>query len=33
MATKHEVIDEEWKQRTAELIEWAMQNMVNRKDI
>jgi len=33
MATKHEIIGEEWKQRAPELAEWAMQHMVNRKDV
>ncbi|MEE9492479.1 MAG: hypothetical protein V3W04_03785 [Gammaproteobacteria bacterium] len=33
MATKHEIIGEEWHERAAELAEWAMQNMVNRKDV
>lgn len=33
MATKHQIIGEEWKQRAAELAEWAMQSMVNRKDV
>lgn len=33
MATKHEIIGEEWEQRASELAEWAMQNMVNRKDV
>ncbi len=33
MATKHEIIGEEWKQRAPELAEWAMNFMVNRKDV
>ena len=33
MATKHEIIGEEWKQRAPELAEWTMQHMVNRKDV
>jgi len=33
MATKHEIIGEEWKERASDLAEWAMQNMVNRKDV
>ncbi len=33
MATKHEIIGEEWKERAPELAEWAMQYMVNRKDV
>ncbi|MEE9342755.1 MAG: hypothetical protein V3V12_03880 [Gammaproteobacteria bacterium] len=33
MATKHEIIGEEWKARAPELAEWAMQNLVNRKDV
>ena len=33
MATKHEIIGDEWKERASELAEWAMKNMVNRKDV
>ncbi len=33
MASKHEIIGEEWKQRAPELAEWAMQHLVNRKDV
>ena len=33
MATKHEIIGLEWKERAAELAEWAMEKMVNRKDV
>jgi len=33
MATKHEIIGEEWKSRAEELADWAMQNLVNRKDV
>ena len=33
MATKHEIIGEEWKERASELAEWAMKYMVNRKDV
>lgn len=33
MATKHEIIGEEWKERASELAEWAMRQMVNRKDV
>ncbi len=33
MATKHEIIGEEWHERAAELAEWAMQHLVNRKDV
>ncbi len=33
MATKHEIIGEEWKERATELAEWAMDNLVNRKDV
>ncbi len=33
MASKHEIIGEEWKDRAPELAEWAMQHLVNRKDV
>ncbi len=33
MATRHEIIGEEWKERAPELAEWAMQRLVNRKDV
>ena len=33
MATHHEIIGEEWKERSRELAEWAMERMVNRKDV
>lgn len=33
MASKHEIIGEEWKERAPELAEWAMQYLVNRKDV
>ena len=33
MATKHQIIGEEWKSRAEELADWAMQNLVNRKDV
>ncbi len=33
MATHHEIIGEEWKERSRELAEWTMQRMVNRKDV
>ena len=33
MATHHEIIGEEWKERAQELAEWAMKRMVNRKDV
>jgi hypothetical protein len=33
MATKHEIIGEEWAARAPELAEWAMANLVNRKDV
>lgn len=33
MATKHQIIGLEWKERASELAEWAMKNMVNRKDV
>ena len=28
MASKHEIIGEEWKERASELAEWAMENLV-----
>ena len=33
MASKHEIIGEEWKQRAPELTESAMEFLVNRKDV
>ena len=33
MATKHEIIGEEWAQRASELADWAMETLVNRKDV
>ena len=33
MATQHEIVGEEWKSRATELAEWAMQHLVNRKDV
>ncbi len=33
MATRHEIIGEEWKARAPELAEWAMRHLVNRKDV
>ncbi len=33
MATKHEIIGEEWAARAPELAEWAMRRLVNRKDV
>lgn len=33
MATKHEIIGEEWAERAGELAEWAMEKLVNRKDV
>ena len=33
MATHHEIIGEEWKERSRELAEWTMERMVNRKDV
>ncbi len=33
MSTKHEIIGEEWAVRAPELAEWAMQKLVNRKDV
>jgi len=33
MATAHEIIGEEWRARAPELADWAMNNLVNRKDV
>jgi hypothetical protein len=33
MATKHEIIGEEWAARASELAEWAMERLVNRRDV
>lgn len=33
MSSKHEIIGEEWVARAPELAEWAMQRLVNRKDV
>ncbi len=33
MATKHEIIGEEWANRAGELAEWAMEHLVNRRDV
>ncbi len=33
MATAHEIIGEEWRARAAELADWAMETLVNRKDV
>jgi len=33
MATAHEIIGEEWRARAPELADWAMANLVNRKDV
>jgi len=33
MATQHEIVGEEWKSRAGELAEWAMNNLINRKDV
>ena len=33
MATKHEIVGEEWKSRAPELAQWAMDRLVNRKDV
>jgi hypothetical protein len=33
MATKHEIIGEEWAARAPELAEWAMEKLVNRRDV
>lgn len=33
MATPHEIIGEEWAERASELADWAMERLVNRKDV
>jgi len=33
MATEHEIVGEEWKLRAPELAQWAMDRLVNRKDV
>ena len=33
MATQHEIIGEEWFERASELADWAMEKLVNRKDV
>lgn len=33
MATAHEIIGEEWFERAGELADWAMEKLVNRKDV
>jgi hypothetical protein len=33
MATRHEIIGEEWAARAGELADWAMDKLVNRKDV
>ena len=33
MATAEEIIAEEWRERATELADWAMHNLVNRKDV
>ncbi|MBX2836689.1 MAG: hypothetical protein KTR35_07535 [Gammaproteobacteria bacterium] len=33
MATKHEIVGEEWLERASELAEWTMDHLVNRKDV
>ncbi len=33
MATEHEIIGEEWALRAGELADWAMERLVNRKDV
>jgi hypothetical protein len=33
MASQHEIVAEEWKERSRELAEWAMEKLVNRKDV
>lgn len=33
MASQHEIVAEEWRERSRELAEWAMEKLVNRKDV
>ncbi len=33
MATQHEIVGDEWKSRAPELAQWAMEHLVNRKDV
>jgi len=33
MATEHEIIGEEWAERASEMADWAMERLVNRKDV
>lgn len=33
MATQHEIVGDEWKSRAPELAQWAMDHLVNRKDV
>ncbi len=33
MASQHEIVAEEWKERSRELAQWAMEKLVNRKDV
>ena len=33
MASHHEIVADEWKERSRELAEWAMEKLVNRKDV
>jgi len=33
MASTHEIIGEEWRERASELAEWAAQRLINRKDV
>jgi len=33
MATAEEIIAEEWRERATELADWAIKNLVNRKDV
>jgi len=33
MATAHEIVGQEWADRAADLAQWAMDNLVNRKDL
>jgi len=33
MASQHEIVADEWRERSRELAEWAMEKLVNRKDV
>jgi hypothetical protein len=33
MAASEEIIGEEWKERSRELADWAMERLVNRRDV